>query len=353
MKKVVHFTESLGGGVIKVLTQLTSVQKQLGYEVEIVYLERTITPSREKLSNIFPNVVLISLGKTGVSGLIKMYFAILREGKGGASILHFHSSWAGAVGRTQLKKKNIKKRFYSPHGFAFQRTDISLFQKRIFNLVEKYLAKFSGVILICYGQAEKNQAVSLSNNEVRVLNHYIEIAKSAGSRIVKDQNDKLNLITIGRITAAKRPDRFAQLARKIGNTVNMIWVGDGDRDSLHVQDGLITITGWVDEKSVNDWLEKSDIFVLLSDWEGLPFSVLEAMSFGVPVVLWDFPGAKNMITDNENGFICANIDELEFKVQTLINDSNKRERFSQLALEKIGNDFSLDKFKLDCEHIYD
>jgi len=199
----------------------------------------------------------------------------------------------------------------------------------------------------------KNQAVSLSNNEVRVLNHYIEIAKSAGSRIVKDQNDKLNLITIGRITAAKRPDRFAQLARKIGNTVNMIWVGDGDRDSLHVQDGLITITGWVDEKSVNDWLEKSDIFVLLSDWEGLPFSVLEAMSFGVPVVLWDFPGAKNMITDNENGFICANIDELEFKVQTLINDSNKRERFSQLALEKIGNDFSLDKFKLDCEHIYD
>ncbi len=55
--------------------------------------------------------------------------------------------------------------------------------------------------------------------------------------------------------------------------------------------------------NVPDYLQKADVFLLITNWEGLPISILEAMSYGLPVIASDVAGVKEEVLDGVNGFV--------------------------------------------------
>ena len=82
-------------------------------------------------------------------------------------------------------------------------------------------------------------------------------------------------------------------------------------------------------KDIREILAISDIFVFPSFQEGLPLAVIEAMAAGLPVVCSNIRGNKDLICDNENGFLvdCKDVDKFAQRLQLLCNDKSLRDKF--------------------------
>jgi glycosyltransferase involved in cell wall biosynthesis len=79
----------------------------------------------------------------------------------------------------------------------------------------------------------------------------------------------------------------------------------------------------------------ADIFVLLSDYEGLPMTIIEAMSFGKPIISSNVGGVSEIVHDGENGYLLPN-DASAFaeKIRFLIENNEVYASMSETS-EKI------------------
>lgn len=107
---------------------------------------------------------------------------------------------------------------------------------------------------------------------------------------------------------------------------------------LTVQFGLIekvNFIGW--RNNVFDLLLASDIFILPSRNEGMPLSLVEAMTAGLPSVCFDVSGVKDLIRNNIEGIVCKpeDIDELADGIIKLILDEKLRFSIGERAKQRI------------------
>lgn len=159
--------------------------------------------------------------------------------------------------------------------------------------------------------------------------------------IPKIPSDKIRLVTVGTIYSVKNfsflVDCFAEVCREIDN-VTLTIVGDGalrtdiqnQINELALTD-KVCITGCVSD--VENYLANADIYVASSIFEGLPISMLEAMSAGLPVISTRVGGVPDIIRDGEFGTLVA-LGDKEGYVRALcelIKDSEKRRAYSERA----------------------
>ncbi|MDW5429169.1 glycosyltransferase, partial [Acinetobacter baumannii] len=81
--------------------------------------------------------------------------------------------------------------------------------------------------------------------------------------------------------------------------------------------------------------EQSSFFVMSSKYEGLPMVLIEAQSFGLPIVSYNCPyGPSDVIRDSKNGFLVEdqNVDELAAAVLKVALSPQLLEQFSQSSL---------------------
>lgn len=111
------------------------------------------------------------------------------------------------------------------------------------------------------------------------------------------------LLYVGRLTIQKRADRLIDALRYIRSDVQLAIVGDGeDRSALELRaksNGLANIAfrGVLHGSDLLAAYRDADIFVIASDKEGMPLSVLEAMAAGLPVIGSDVLGLSELIKD--------------------------------------------------------
>ena len=81
------------------------------------------------------------------------------------------------------------------------------------------------------------------------------------------------------------------------SNLQFIWCGDGELRA-ELTSPNIKCTGWMERKELEIYLANADIYLSTSLWEGMPLSVLEAMSIGLPVVLSDCVGNRDLVENN-------------------------------------------------------
>ena len=158
---------------------------------------------------------------------------------------------------------------------------------------------------------EQELASMLELKQVRVeyIPYGIEFGEPPAPRSF-DAHQPLRLIYLGRlIEEQKRVSRFVELVRRLdAKKVNVTFTiaGDGP-DGATLRRELsnvdwVQFTGAVPNAQTGALLDQSDVFILLSDYEGLPLSLLEAMGRGVVPLVSDLPSGLREVVGDDCGF---------------------------------------------------
>lgn len=149
------------------------------------------------------------------------------------------------------------------------------------------------------------------------------------------------------------------LLKSVHEQITVLLVGDGEAEQELKEyiksSGLQTDVRFLGRRTdVPAILAASDVFVLPSLSEGLPNSVMEAMASGLPVVATDVGGVRELVTDNENGFVVEARDAqgLARGMERLILDKNLRETMGKKNFTKIKAEFTIEKMVSDTEKIF-
>lgn len=132
--------------------------------------------------------------------------------------------------------------------------------------------------------------------------------------------------------------------------VHVCFGGDGEREQaerLCREAGIayhVTFAGWVRDKEKDALLREYSVYVLPTYHEGMPMSVLEAMSYGLAVISTYVGGIPHIISDGENGLLCeaGDVAGLKKALEKMLASETLRRRLGTCGMEKIRQDFNID-----------
>ena len=162
----------------------------------------------------------------------------------------------------------------------------------------------------------------------------------------KETHRILHLISCTRIDPAKGWNRMLKLAEMLKNT-NIKFKWDIFTNSLSYKSPYEEIRMWKQRDDIWDYLVDADYTVLLSDSEGLPYTVQESLEYQVPCIVTDVGGCTELIKDGINGYVVPL--DMNFDVKKLLNIP-KCPKYENNALEKwlkyLGYKGEIDKIKI-------
>lgn len=160
----------------------------------------------------------------------------------------------------------------------------------------------------------------------------------------------VRLLMVGRHVFQKdHPTLFRALAtlRDKSWTIDLVGVGpdEGKHKAMARELGLaerVHFLGY--RKDVPDLMAKADINVLVSNWEGLPRSIIEAMRAGLPTVASDVGGCREMIVDDVTGYLAprGDADAVAHRLSALIDERHKRQSLGANARRSFAQSFTFD-----------
>jgi glycosyltransferase involved in cell wall biosynthesis len=351
MLKVLHVVETLVSGIHTFLEALTNHQCN-SFEVYIAHGVRPFT--HKNFKDCFDSrVQWIEVHNfqraVGIKD-IKAFFElkrIVREVR--PDIIHLHSSKAGVLGRWVFDG-NRHKIFYTPNGFSFLMRNNPAWKRSLYWLIEYSSAKTKALTIAC-GKGEYEEALKLSSR-CTYVNNGVNIHE-LHPFLTKDfpQNTPPLVCTSGRISSQKNPRLFNAIALLLPH-IRFIWIGDGGMRSLLTARN-IEITGWLPRKEALKVLAKAHSFLLLSLWEGLPLSLLEAMFLKKLCLVSDVPGNRDLIDNGRNGFICHTPEEYAQHIhQMLLNECDDM-TLAEQAHQDIVAFYNTDSMASAYKKIYD
>ncbi len=170
------------------------------------------------------------------------------------------------------------------------------------------------------------------------------------------------IVTIGRLVEQKNHELFLQCAARLANEfpwLRFVIVGGGPLETMlrrrAEELGVADHVTFAGERSdVDNILREASLFWLTSRWEGMPNVVLEALASGVPAIVTDVGGARELIRSAQTGFVVASGDAEGFVGHTreLLRDDERQRRFS-IAARLAAQEFSVGKMVERMESVYD
>ena len=235
-----------------------------------------------------------------------------------------------------LAKMFGKKVVFHCHGSEFQR-----FSAQHRNAVQKTLIKCDCIIALseswkCWFET------TIHHKNVVVIKNVIALP-----RVKKVKHNNFVLLFLGRLGKRKGIYDLLDVLIKHKTTfegkVKFLFGGDGDVEQVKEiikQNGLENIAefqGWVNGEKKEYLLNLADAFILPSYNEGLPISVLEAMSYSLPVISTTVGGIPEILKNGENGFIMepGDKDAIYHAVVSLMEDKSLCKDMGKKSFEKV------------------
>ncbi len=340
MARILQVTEAFGGGVFASVTQICNGLAERGHEVHLLYARRPETPAdfRQALDarvQVWETSMVRSLSPLDDwRGLLDLRRAFVRLAP---EVIHLHSSKAGFLGRLAARSLNMQDRvLYSPRGLAFLQEDVAAGSRSLYLYLERLARLFGGRLVACSASElmQIRERIGASNSlliENAVALEKIPLARSA-------QEGVLRIGTLGRVSYAKNPALFARLARRVAAVVGARarlewhWIGGGDAaDCALLEAAGVQVSGWVPRAEALERLSHLDVYLQTSLWEGMPIAVIEAQVAGIPAVVSDVVGNRDVVLEGRTGFIGASEPALAEALQTLIDDAPRREQMGREA----------------------
>ena len=275
------------------------------------------------------------------------FLSILIKDKN-VKITHIHTSSRGSFLRKSMimyvAKFFGKKTILHVHGSEFK-VFYDKSSQIIKNFIEKTFDNADCVIVLSkqwkdiISQITKNTNIQIVYNPIKIH----EPNKLEGT----------NFLFMGRLGKRKGVFDIFEAAKSVCGDVVINLYGDGEIDKSLAPDN-VKIHGWVSGEEKDKIFKNSDALLLPSYNEGLPISILEAMSYGMPIISTPVGGIVEAVENNVNGFIvnCGDTKDLAAKINALC-DKNLRQKMGEESFRLVKEKFDVEIIKTRLKEIYD
>jgi len=356
--KIVHISPDLhtGGAQRFCVDICNELAKNSDDEVLLCSLEKMNERQRIMFKSIHPNVRFLSLDKeTNSPIIIWRIFKMLWRERPDITHTHLRAQFFAAIPLILMGRPNIhtihsvaqketpalRRKFYKLLYKFFNFTPVAISNMVLHSMQEEYGKQYTIKI--------DNGAVALTTTE-----KYLEV-KQFSDKLRKNQNTKI-FISIGRLFPVKNQalliEAFEMLLQKKYDA-HLLILGSYDvipeftqtcREAIRTRD-RIHILG--EKENVADYLSIADALCFSSLYEGMPMTVLEAFSLGVPTVTTPVGGMPDIILEGETGYLSKDMEPDSYcdALERVITGHIDPEKLKKLFQEKYTMKLCASRYK--------
>lgn len=266
-------------------------------------------------------------------------------------LVHTHSSKTGFLGRIAGKIAKVPKVIHTVHGFSFNPTQ-PFFVRKFYFLLEKFAAYFADKMIVINDEETKIAIEKLRIKEDKIKKIYNGV-KLNNVRRRFDNRRKLNIGWVARFEKVKNVILTIEVAVEVckkSEDIEFYLIGNGtlfEKARKIVKDNRlddrIHLLGW--QNNIPKWLLKFDIFMLLSKFEGLSLSILEAMASRLPIIGSNVKGVKELVND-KNGYLVDTYEKNKIVelIVSLLDKKQELQKKGEESYEIVKKRYNFDKF---------
>ena len=344
------------GGVEVVVTELARRMAALGHEVTCYDRSGSDVMTGDAVQTIarvvdgVRVVPVRTVDKKGLAALSSSYFATLAAIKDRPDVIHYHAE--GPCVPLPLAKLAGVNTVATIHGLDWQRAKWGRLASAYIKMGERAAATKADALIVLseanrayFKQTYGREAVFIPNG---VDDKAARAADSIKSRWGLDKGSYL--LYLGRLVPEKRPELLIEAFKKLETNKRLVIAGGGSDTSefektLHVLaegDMRILFTGFVSEEPLEELYSNAYAYVLPSDVEGMPMSLLEAMAHGRCCVTSDVPECADVLAGAGLTFKKGDAADLRRVLRDALADSAMASRLGIAARERVNTTYDWD-----------
>jgi glycosyltransferase involved in cell wall biosynthesis len=326
--KIVHVVEPFASGIAAFVQSIVQNLRD-DYHI-VIHGERDYVMRSTEIIKYFPedNVQFIRWRSAQRSiSLVKDTAALLElcqllknlKEQQMVDAVHLHSSKSGFLGRLACRLMNITNVIYTPNGAPFLLSNVNAINL-FYKFFEKLGSSFGGKV-VCSSQSEQKAYRKLGIKALNINNGIAVNTTRNGRSGATATTSKFRIVTCARIVPQKDPALFNAIATyfKDFDQFEFVWVGDGNEKHRLIAPN-ITVTGWLPPAEVLQLIHSANLYLSTSQYEGLSFSVLEALALRKTVLLKDCIGNRDIVKRGLNGDLFTNEQEAIVKIFQYYNN---------------------------------
>ncbi|MGZ8398660.1 MAG: glycosyltransferase family 4 protein [Gemmatimonadales bacterium] len=266
------------------------------------------------------------------------------------NLLAVHSSKAGILGRLAGRSLHIPVVF-TAHGWAFT-PGIPASMAAVYRQIERFAGPLANKI-ITVSEFDRRLALEAGiTTEDRIVAVHNGIPDVTPSLRADSGRVPTRLVMVARFGAQKdHPTLLRAMAGLLNHSWELDLIGEGplmgEMRSLASTLGLDGRVRFLGQRmDVDQILAQAQVSLLITNWEGFPLSILEAMRAGLPVVASAVGGIDESVRDDETGYLVprGNVELLRVRIGRLLSDPGLRLRFGARGRAYYEQDFTLNSF---------
>ncbi|MBR4059726.1 MAG: glycosyltransferase family 4 protein [Lachnospiraceae bacterium] len=270
-----------------------------------------------------------TLDKKGLAAMTASFFGAICCAFGKYDVVHFHAE--GPCAMLWLPKLFGKRCVATIHGLDHQRAKWGKFARAYIMLGEKCAAKFADEIIVL-SEGVQNYFKQTYGRETRFIPNGVNCPEIREAQLIQKQfglEKDSYILFLGRVVPEKGLRYLIEAFKQIKTDKKLVIAGGAsDTDSfleelqaIAKDDERILFTGFVQGRMLEELYSNAYIYTLPSDLEGMPLSLLEAMSYGNCCLVSDIAECAEVVEDKAIIFKKSDVDDLRDKLQMICDKS--------------------------------
>ncbi len=353
------------GGVEIVVEELAKRMAALGYEVTCYNRAGHHVGGKEydrKLIREYEGIRIRSVPTIDVKGIAAFsasFFAALSCAFGRYDVVHIHAE--GPALMSWIPKLFGKKVIVTVHGLDHMRAKWGRLASKLILAGEKAAVRYADEIIVLSENVRQYFLDKYDRQTVFIPNGISEVGRTEAEEIIEKWGLKKDsyVLFLGRIVPEKGVRYLLEAWRDIRTDKKLVIAGGGSDTDAYVEElknmGVenVLFTGFVQGKLLEELYSNAYVYVLPSDLEGMPLSLLEAMSYGNCCLVSDIDECAGVVEDKALSFRRGDIADLRKKLEDLLNDEQMVKRYKENAAAFICGKYNWDNVVKRTLELYD
>lgn len=294
---------------------------------------------------------VITIDKKGLAAMTSSFFAAIKAAVGKYDIVHFHAE--GPCAMIWIPKLFGKRLVCTIHGLDHKREKWTGFAKKYILFGEKMAVKFADEMIVLSQGVQEYFSQTYGRKTVFIPNG-VTVPENKNADLITSQFDLHKndyILFLGRIVPEKGLRYLVEAFKQVDTDKKLVIAG-GSSDTedfwnelreMTKEDNRIVFTGFVQGQLLEELYSNAYVYTLPSDLEGMPLSLLEAMSYGNCCLVSDIAECAEVVEDKAVTFVKGNVADLTEKMQWLCDDSEAVLKYKNESADFICKKYNWDK----------